>query len=708
MSADGGSLGRDLRAGGNAGILAAAQTLTHGMIAFAPLGPQGVAFGMAAALAASAAAGLAVALLGSSRPLVGTTTAATALVTAGCLTAIGSVPLGQGIMLAMLLALLAGGLMLALGLSGFAGLAALTPSPVTLGIGNAIVLLILLGQAPLLLGMAPGQGLALEGAAPAALLVAGVAVLLMLKPLPLLPPPLVALAVAGLLHHALAAAALPVGPLVGVAPSMPELADGLRQAWREGLPAAPWMLVVTAALSMAVLGALEVLVAGSALREASGRRANPGQDLAASGFGMLAGGASGGAPAAALGSISLACWRWGGRGRAAMLARAGVTLLALLLAGQAIALLPYAALSGALVGAVLRLFQARPLWPFAGVGWARRAADAGVILVVMGTALVFGLVAAVGAGVLLSVLLFTVSMSRSAIRRCTRNPVGRSRVRRAPEVQRRLRELGASVALVELEGAIFFGSAENIIATTEALRRDGAAILVLDLSRVTRMDFSGGRRLLEACRAAPGQTLLAPLHAGGRAREELAALGLLEALPPASIFPDLASAMEAAEEMLLAAQREAAPPAPQGALEALAALGLPGPVPALLLPRMEECHFPAGAPILRQGEPADAAFLLREGEVIISLPGTEGRPATRLAVLSAGVIFGESALLGARLRSADVMARTEVRCLRLGVAQAEALRIAAPEAAWALMAAVARQLSAHVAAANGIIDQLES
>jgi MFS superfamily sulfate permease-like transporter len=702
------SLARELRAGGNAGILAAAQTLPHGLIAFAPLGPQGVAFGMAAALAASAAAGVAVALFGSSRPLIGTTTAATALVTAGLLTAMGPISLGQGIMLTMLAATLAGGLMLALGASGFARLAALTPTPVTLGISNAIVLLILLGQAPLLLGMGPGQALTLEGISPASAAVAGLAVLLVLRPLPVLPSPLVALAAAGLLHHALGAAALPLGPTVGVSPSPLVLTEGIAQAWQDGLPAVSWGLLLSSCVSIALLGTLEVLLASSALREASGQRARPGRDLAASGLGMMAGGALGGASTAALASISLACWRWGGRGRAAMLARAAVAALALLLAGQAIAALPYAALSGVLLGAVLRLFVVRPLWPFPGAGWGRRAADAGVILAVMATALTFGMVVAVGAGVLLSVLVFTVSMSRAPIRRCTRNPLGRSRVRRAPEVQRLLRGLGEGVALIELEGPIFFGSAEQVVARAEALRRDGATILILDLSRVTRIDLSGGRRLLETCRAAPGRTLLTPLHAGARAREELAALGLRGALPPGSVFDDLASAVEAAEEMLLAEHGHAAP-RPPGALEALKELGVPSDAAARILPRMEECHFAAGAPILRQSEPADATFLLWEGEVLVSLPGTDGRPATRLAVLSAGVVFGESALLGgSRVRIADVTARTAVRCLRLSLANAAALRREAPDAACQLLAAVARQLSAHVAAANAIIDRLES
>lgn len=94
----------EARAGLHAGILAAAQTLTHGLIAFAALGAAGVVFGMAAGLAASALAGVAMALFGATRPLVGTTTAATALLTAGLLAAAAPAGIGHAVLLAMLLA----------------------------------------------------------------------------------------------------------------------------------------------------------------------------------------------------------------------------------------------------------------------------------------------------------------------------------------------------------------------------------------------------------------------------------------------------------------------------------------------------------------------------------------------------------------------------------------------------------------------------
>lgn len=698
----------EARAGLHAGILAATQTLTHGLIAFATLGTAGVAFGMAAGLTASALAGLAIALFGATRPLIGTTTAATALVTAGLIGAVAPATAGQAALLAMLLAGTAGMLMLGLAVTGLARLAALIPTPVTQGLGNAIALLVILGQLPMLAGAGPGASLPGYLPMPGAVAVGALALAMMLRPPPGLPAPLFALAAATGLHHALTAQGIAAGPTVGAAPQFGTLIDAIASGLAKPGPFPPLDLVLPAALSLALLATFETLGAAAALREASGRRGDQTRDLRGAALGMLAGAAGGGMPAAGLTVPSMACWTAGGRGRAAQAWRAAVPLALLAMGGALIEAMPFAALSGVLCGAVVRLVR-MPASPFAsGPGRMRRLGDLLIVLFVMAVAVAFGLVAAVGAGVLLAVMLFTASVATSPVRRVSRNPVGRSRIRRPAEEERALRRAGETIALIELEGPIFFGSAERILLRAEAEAATGAKMLILDLSRVTRMDLSGGRRLIEICRVLPGRVLLAPLHPGSRAAEEIAALGLATEIPAGAACQDMPAAVEAAEALALsdiAAERPAPPSTPRAALEAL---GIPPSAVGPLLALSSEARFADGEPILRQGDPADAAYLLLSGEVLISLPASEARPPTRLAVLAPGVVFGESALLGQMRRSADVTARGAVHCLRLDTAAAERLRVTAPGVAWHLMAMVARQLSVHVRTANATIDRLEA
>ncbi len=702
---------REARAGANAGLVAAAQTLTHAMIAFAPLGAAAAETGMAIALASSAASGIAVTALAATRPLIGTTTASTALVTGSLLAALQPGSVAAGILLAMMLATLAGLLILAAARIGLARLALHIPAPVVVGVTNAVVVLILVGQAPVALGLAPGQPLGSGTMHPASLAVAALALALTLLPLRLVPAPLVALALATLLHRWLAQAGLALGPAVGVAPGPGHVATGVLgalAAWPD-LPARDRLLVQLpiAALSLALIAVAETLMAAAILRQRTGRRADPRRDVAGAGAAMLAGGALGGVPGSVLTSATLAVHAWGGTGRAAMLSRAATALLLLVLAGPLIAKLPFAALAGVLMGTMLRIAQPRALLPAPGPGRARRAADAAVVAAVVATALLLGLVAAILVGVLLSVLIFTVAMAQSAVRRVMANPAGRSGVRRPAHDVALLQEAGGRIVVLELQGAIFFGSAEGIVAHVERRRATGAQFLVLDLGRVTRIDLSGALRLLELCGGAQGTVLLAPIHPGSRAGRELEALDLATRLPAGTSFPSVAAAVEAAEERLLAERRGALPGARLEGTDALRALGLPHAACAAVLSRMTECGFAPGAAILRQGEPADAAYLLLQGEVEISVAAASGGEPTRLAVLVPGVLFGEAALLGDARRSADAAARSQVRCLRLAAADASALRHEAPDAAWTLLEAITRQLAANLGAANRTIHHLE-
>ncbi len=82
----------------------------------------------------------------------------------------------------------------------------------------------------------------------------------------------------------------------------------------------------------------------------------------------------------------------------------------------------------------------------------------------------------------------------------------------------------------------------------------------------------------------------------------------------------------------------------------------------------QERVYPQGTVILREGEVGDSVFLLSSGSVQVALWGTRG-PLMPLAILQAGEIFGEMAVLERRPRSATVLAREN--CLLLEVAGEE-------------------------------------
>lgn len=76
-------------------------------------------------------------------------------------------------------------------------------------------------------------------------------------------------------------------------------------------------------------------------------------------------------------------------------------------------------------------------------------------------------------------------------------------------------------------------------------------------------------------------------------------------------------------------------------------------------------RLPAGALVIREGEPGDAFFFVASGRLRVYATDGLGRQ-TELAELGEGAVFGEMALLSAQPRSASVACLTEVDLLEVG------------------------------------------
>lgn len=114
-----------------------------------------------------------------------------------------------------------------------------------------------------------------------------------------------------------------------------------------------------------------------------------------------------------------------------------------------------------------------------------------------------------------------------------------------------------------------------------------------------------------------------------------------------------------------------------------------------LIGKLEEEPYPAGAVVVREGEPADRLFVIIEGEVEVSIAGPEGR--VPLSRLSEGELFGEIGLLTARRqRSARVSAVRPLLVATLARRHLLELVESHPEARAALAAAADETLAASL------------
>lgn len=97
-------------------------------------------------------------------------------------------------------------------------------------------------------------------------------------------------------------------------------------------------------------------------------------------------------------------------------------------------------------------------------------------------------------------------------------------------------------------------------------------------------------------------------------------------------------------------------------VQSLSSVPLFANLPAETLKRLENAavsrEFPAGAEILKEGEPGIGFYLITEGAAEVTRTGAEGV----LRTLKAGDFFGEMALFEGHRRSATVRASEPTRC----------------------------------------------
>ncbi|HEY7725782.1 MAG TPA: cyclic nucleotide-binding domain-containing protein [Anaeromyxobacteraceae bacterium] len=95
-----------------------------------------------------------------------------------------------------------------------------------------------------------------------------------------------------------------------------------------------------------------------------------------------------------------------------------------------------------------------------------------------------------------------------------------------------------------------------------------------------------------------------------------------------------------------------------------------------LLQVAEQLTFLAGEEVVREGEPGDDIFMVREGQAAVSRGAEAG---AQIAVLDRGAVFGEFVAMGSPVRTATVRARTALAVIRFPGAVVVALAARFPK-----------------------------
>ena len=508
---------RMLAAGGVGTIVTLAVTLTLGVFAFAPLGAGAAELGIAASFASTVvSAAVMAARSPNSLPIAGPSSA-TALIFADLIVrlttggASARVPL-EGVLLCLAASVvLCGVLQLAMARAGLAKLVRFVPHPVLAGFMNGIAVLVIAAQAPALLALARDawttEGLAALPQSQPGALVLGLGTTALIWVLasraPRLPAGLIGLTAGTLAYHLVRTlwTGAPVGPTVDAAAAQWPALGVMLLVQAEP----PWAVlgdfarpVIVTALMLAVIGTLESVLSLRALDHHLDERHDESRELAALGWGNVVGGCVGALPAVLLRVRALAIAHAGGRGRTAAYGAVIASAATFAIGGPFIGLLPKAVLAGAMVtiGFALadrRSFELFRRWLFDrhdGPPPAALRHSVVIIAVVCALTVWQGPPAGVVVGVLMSAIAFMRGMNRSLIRGRFTGVMRPSRRIYPPAEEQRLQQARSRIVVLELEGALYFGSAERLADEMDALPA-GCRCVVLDFRRVGSIDESG-------------------------------------------------------------------------------------------------------------------------------------------------------------------------------------------------------------------------
>ena len=314
------------------------------------------------------------------------------------------------------------------------------------------------------------------------------------------------------------------------------------------------------------------------------------------------------------------------------------------------------------------------------------------VLAIVLCVVVFGYVVGFLAGLLAACIFFVVNYSRMPFiaMDATLAQVRSSVVRSAAD-QAWLGEAGERCRIGRFEGFVFFGVASAIYDWYRAGDAQRQPLVLMDFSRVRRIDPSAAAVLQKVIRAHGAKAdllLIVPGKALGSAR--------LDPSPVMELLPDFDAALERAEELLLSG----APEVDEGGRRWLgegASAQDEAAFQACLVPQ----QLAAGATLFEEGQASDEMYFVRRGGLDVVKATAGGR--LRLAQVRAGSMLGEMALYTGQVRSASAVASEDCELLVLTRAARERLQREHPQVAALLDRQVVTGLAGAIQRANALL-----
>ncbi len=333
-------------------------------------------------------------------------------------------------------------------------------------------------------------------------------------------------------------------------------------------------------------------------------------------------------------------------------------------------------------------------------GWKKLSrSDYFVTLLILITIATTNFLIGIGVGLVAAIVLFVVNYSKiNVVHHALSGTQIKSNVERCAYHQRVLKDkLGQYIYVLELQGFLFFGSANALLDQVRERLADAAQprlrYLVFDFQRVSGFDSSAVMSFVKCRQIAETQNITLVLtHLSAEMQKRFEMDDLSESRAGIRIFPDLDHGLEWCEEQLLDIEQVTALHTPVTLGAQLADSGFEKSNTKRLLNYLERVNFKAGENLIHQGAEADQMYFIEMGAVSVYLElGNQQR--MRLQTLGLGTAIGEPGLYMGTTSSSSVVADMPVTAYRLTRAALAEMKQKEPELAATFHEFAARLLS---------------
>jgi SulP family sulfate permease len=236
--------------------------------------------------------------------------------------------------------------------------------------------------------------------------------------------------------------------------------------------------LVPSAFAIAMLGAIESLLSAVIADGMTGTKHEPNSELVGLGIGNIVAPFFGGIAATGALARTATNIRAGARSPFASLTHATVVLLSMVILAPLVAYIPMASLAALLL---LVAWNMSELHTFLGIAKVAPKSDVVVLLTCFSLTVLFDMVVAVSIGVVLAAMLFMRRMAELTEARSILTEQDESSPVRLPP----------GVALYEINGPLFFGAAQKAMEALGTTRDESYRVLILSLGKVPVIDATG-------------------------------------------------------------------------------------------------------------------------------------------------------------------------------------------------------------------------